>query len=124
MNYKTIIAVLFGIFLAFSLNFRSTKKNELVLIWRNECFHIHHWITYGCLILAMYMFKFFDIKFIHLLTCFLLGMISTDILFYNDAFIIKEDCQKSFQLFNNTEKRDYIQDISWKIFGNKDIQTA
>lgn len=124
MNYKIIIAFLFGIFLAFSLNFRSTKKNELVLIWRNECFHIHHWITYGSWILAMYMFKFFDIKFIHLFTYFLLGMISTDILFYNDAFIIKEDCQKSFQPFDNTGKRDYIQDISWNLFGNKDIQMA
>jgi hypothetical protein len=94
---KYIIIFLFALAIAYKNNFKSSKKNELLLIWQNKCYHIHHWITYGILICSLYINYYLPLEFIHIITVFLLGLIAED-LFYRDIFQIREPCSKSFTL--------------------------
>lgn len=100
-----IAIFLFGLAIAYRNNYDSKKKNELVLIWRNNCYHIHHWITYSIIIASMYSFLLLDIKYIHIVAIFLVGLIAED-LFYRDIFKIREPCSKSMTLTNTNEKKD------------------
>ena len=98
INY--VIIFLFGLAIAYKNNFKSSKKNELVLIFQNKCYHIHHWITYGIIIMSLYVNQYVDKKFIFILTVFLLGLIAED-LFYRDILNIREPCSKTFTLTSN-----------------------
>ena len=91
------IIFLFGLAIAYKNNFKSSKKNELVLIWKNKCYHIHHWITYSIIIASLYTNLILDINYIHIITFFLLGLVAED-LFYRDILDIREQCSKTFTL--------------------------
>jgi len=94
------IIFLFGLAIAYKNNFKSSKKNELVLIWKDKCYHIHHWITYSIIIASLYTNLILDIKYIHIITFFLLGLVAED-LFYRDILDIREPCSKTFTLSSN-----------------------
>ena len=99
------LVFLFGLAIAYKNNFKSSKKNELVLIWKNKCYHIHHWITYSIIIASLYSHMLLDINYIHIITFFLLGLVAED-LFYRDILDIREQCSKTFTLTSNVyEKR-------------------
>ena len=97
---KYIIVFLFGLAIAYHSNFKSSTKNELVLIWHNKCYHIHHWITYSIIIISIYLNLYLPREFIYLITIFLLGLIAED-LFYRDILKIREPCSKTFTLTSN-----------------------
>ena len=104
-SIQYIAVFLFGLAIAYKNNFKSPKKNELVLIWQNKCYHAHHWITYSLIIASLYSHFLMNIKYIHILTCFLLGLVAED-LFYRDILNIREPCSKTFTLSSNVyEKR-------------------
>lgn len=97
---KYVIVFLFGLAIAYRSNYKSSTKNELALIWHNKCYHIHHWITYGIIIISIYLNLYLSKKFIYLITTFLLGLMAED-LFYRDIFKIREPCSKTFTLTSN-----------------------
>ena len=101
-----IIVFSFSLAIAYKLNYKSPKKNELLLIWQNKCFHIHHWITYLLAIACLYLFIFIDIKYIHIVAVFLLGLVSED-LFYRNILQIREPCSKSCTLSSSVNNRKF-----------------
>ena len=94
-----IIAILFGFILAYVLNYKSTKKQALMLIWNDKCFHIHHWISYSMLLLVILFAKYFPIKIDIYIIFFLIGLILEDFL-YRDIFKIREKCSKMCKFIN------------------------
>jgi uncharacterized membrane protein len=95
-----IIVFFFGLAIAYLNNYKEPTKNELLLIWKNKCYHIHHWITYSIFIAALYSHLFLNIKYVHVITIFLIGLVAED-LFYRDILKIREQCSKSFTLTSN-----------------------
>lgn len=104
MNFLKYISILliflFGLAISYMSNYSTSEKNELLLIWQNKCYHIHHWITYSIIIVCLYSYKHLNKNFIHILTIFLLGLMAED-LFYRDILQIREPCSKSFTLTSN-----------------------
>ena len=92
-------AVLLGFFIAFILNYKSSKKQALMLIWNDKCFHIHHWISYGIILLAMLFHKFFPMEIDYIVIFFIVGLILEDFL-YRDIFQVREKCSKMCQFVN------------------------
>lgn len=104
---KYIIILLFGFFLSWKFNFSNisyeNKKNELVLIWNNQCYHIHHWIYCFIIIIFLYFFRSINIEFANLIAFLLLGIASSDFILYNDGLELPEMCSKAFSLKNTTQ---------------------
>ena len=96
-----LFAVVFGFFLAYILNYKSTKKQALMLIWNDKCFHIHHWISYGIILLAMLFIKFFPMEIDYIAIFFIVGLILEDFL-YRDIFQVREKCSKMCKFINKT----------------------
>lgn len=96
---KNSFAVIFGFFLAYILNYKSSKKQALMLIWNDNCFHIHHWISYGILLLAMLFVKFFPVDIDYIAIFFIVGLILEDFL-YRDIFQVREKCSKMYKFVN------------------------
>ena len=96
-----IIAILFGFILAYVLNYKSTKKQALMLIWNDKCFHMHHWITYGIILLAMLFIKYFPVEIDYIAIFFIVGLILEDFL-YRDIFQVREKCSKMCKFINKT----------------------
>jgi hypothetical protein len=92
-------AVLFGFLIAFILNYKSSKKQALMLIWNDNCFHIHHWISYGIILLAMLFHKFFPMEIDYIVIFFIVGLILEDFL-YRDIFQVREKCKKMCNFVN------------------------
>lgn len=113
---KYIIILLFGFFLTWKFNFSTishkNKKNELVLIWNNNCYHIHHWIYCFAIIIFLYTFRSISIELANLIAFFLLGIASSDFLLYNDALVLPEMCSKAFTLNNTTRLSKIGKNIS------------
>lgn len=95
----SIVAVIFGFILAYVLNFKSKKKQALMLIWDEKCFHIHHWITYSFIIVIILLTKYYSISIDYLVVFFLLGLVLEDFL-YRDIFQIREKCSKMCKFIN------------------------
>jgi len=95
----SLFAVIFGFFLAYMFNYKSSKKQALMLIWNEKCFHIHHWITYGILLLAMLFVKFFPMDIDYIAIFFIVGLILEDFL-YRDIFQVREKCSKMCKFVN------------------------
>ena len=94
-----LFAAVFGFFLAYILNYKSTKTQALLLIWNDKCFHMHHWITYGILLLAMLFIKYFPVEIDYIAIFFIVGLILEDFL-YRDIFQIREKCSKMCKFVN------------------------
>ena len=101
---SSLFIFFFGLAISFNSNYKKPEKNELLLIWKNKCYHLHHWITYGIIIISIYLHKILGAKYIHILTIFLLGVMSED-LFYRDILKIREPCWKSFTLSSTVYDR-------------------
>lgn len=101
---SSLLIFFFGLAISFISNFEQPEKNELLLIWDNKCYHLHHWITYGIIIISIYLNKILGTKYIHILTIFLLGVMAED-LFYRDILKIREPCSKSFTLSSSVYDR-------------------
>jgi len=86
------IAMVVGFFLAYVLNFRETKKQarlqELTLLIYGNCYHIHHFIVFGILIVAMAAGRALPERALVALMAFFVGISAEDLLF-KDWFLIK-----------------------------------
>ena len=92
-------AAILGFLIAYFLNYKSSKKQALMLIWNEKCFHIHHWITYSFIIAIILLTKYYTISIDYLIVFFLVGLILEDFL-YRDIFQIREKCNKMCKFVN------------------------
>ena len=101
-KYKKYIilcrALLIGFLLAYIFNFKKNRNGsqlqELVLLINGNCHHIHHFILFGSIIIAMIIARSLSKTAFYLLVAFLLGVSSEDLLF-KDWYVIKNNCHKN-----------------------------
>ena len=101
-KYKTYlnicIALVTGFLLAYSFNFKINRKGfrlqELVLLMKDNCYHIHHFMWIGSIVIFMIIARSLFKKTFYLLVAFLIGVSSEDLLF-KDWDIIKNNCHKT-----------------------------
>ena len=90
-----ILIAIFVLSLAYNIKLNYMKEptylEELKLFWGNNCYHIHHWITFSAII-ALILIPIYAPRIIsYMIIAFSLGAIAEDFLF-SDIFIIKEMC--------------------------------
>lgn len=110
-KYKTYIilciALLIGFLLAYIFNFKKNRKGshlqEMVLLINGNCHHIHHFMLFGSIIIAMIIARSLSKTAFYLLVAFLLGISSEDLIF-KDWYVIKNNCHKNklIKLIKNT----------------------
>lgn len=101
-KYNTYIKIcsslLIGFLVAYIFNFKSNRKGfrlqELVLLMKGNCYHIHHFMWIGAMIISMIVARSLSKTSFYLLVAFLIGVSSEDLLF-KDWNIIKNNCHKS-----------------------------
>jgi hypothetical protein len=69
----------------------ATFIEELKLYWGENCYHIHHWITFSFIIFIVILVQISPPIISYIIIAFSLGAIIEDFLF-SDIFIIKEMC--------------------------------
>ena len=96
--FNLTIALVVGFLVAYIFNFKSNRKGfrlqELVLLMKGNCYHIHHFMWIGAMIISMIVARSLSKKMFYLLVAFLIGVSSEDLLF-KDWNIIKNNCHKS-----------------------------
>jgi len=104
----TLFATITGFLIAYYINFKKTKGKhrlqELVLLMKKNCYHIHHFITFGVIIISMLLGKYISLKLLIIIIAFLIGL-SLEDLMYKDWNLIKNNCHKSklIKLMKNTK---------------------
>ena len=90
-----ILAMTSGFVIAYYVNYKQSNKNlqELILIAKNNCFHIHHFITFSIIILSMLFGYYISGTYLFLVIAFMIGLSIEDLLF-KDWYIIKNNCHK------------------------------
>ena len=95
---KICLSLLIGFLVAYIFNFKSNRKGfrlqELVLLMKGNCYHIHHFMWIGAMIISMIVARSLSKTSFYLLVAFLIGVSSEDLLF-KDWNIIKNNCHKS-----------------------------
>ena len=95
---KICLSLLIGFLVAYIFNFKSNRKGfrlqELVLLMKSNCYHIHHFMWIGAMIISMIVARSLSKTSFYLLVAFLIGVSSEDLLF-KDWNIIKNNCHKS-----------------------------
>ena len=96
--FNLIIALVIGFLVAYIFNFKSNRKGfrlqELVLLMKGNCYHIHHFMWIGAMIISMIVARSLSKSTFYILVAFLIGVSSEDLLF-KDWNIIKNNCHKS-----------------------------
>ena len=96
--FNLTIALVIGFLVAYIFNFKSNRKGfrlqELVLLMKGNCYHIHHFMWIGAMIISMIVARSLSKTSFYLLVAFLIGVSSEDLLF-KDWNIIKNNCHKS-----------------------------
>ena len=80
-----------GFMLAYMVNYKSQKKQALILQWNNKCYHIHHWITYSIIVLTILAAKHYSVSVDYAMIYFLVGLILEDFL-YRNIFQLRTRC--------------------------------
>tara|TARA_B100001093_G_C26708780_1_gene962481 strand:- start:741 stop:1124 length:384 start_codon:yes stop_codon:yes gene_type:complete len=101
-KYKTYIniciALVIGFLIAYSFNFKSNRRGfrlqELVLLMKGNCYHIHHFMWIAAIIISMIIARYLSKTTFYLLVAFFIGLSSEDLLF-KDWNVIKNNCHKS-----------------------------
>jgi hypothetical protein len=101
-KYNTYVnicmALLIGFLAAYSCNFKINRKGfrlqELILLTKGNCYHIHHFMWIGSIIISMIIARYLSKTTFYLLVAFLIGVSSEDLLF-KDWDTIKNNCHKS-----------------------------
>ena len=96
--FNILISLLIGFLLAYYYNFLTSRKGyrlqELILLIKGNCYHIHHFMYFGSIIISMIIARSLPETSFTLLIAFLLGISLEDLLF-KDWNIIKNNCHKS-----------------------------
>ena len=93
-----IIALAIGFLVAYIFNIKSNRKGfrlqELVLLMKGNCYHIHHFMWIGAMIISMIIARSLSKTKFYIFVAFLIGVSSEDLL-YKDWNVIKNNCHKS-----------------------------
>lgn len=83
--------------MAYQTNYKASTKQEVIFVYGDTCYHMHHWITSLLLILVIlgceYASREIKILFAAMLLGYALGGLT-----FKDAFKINEDCDKAFTI--------------------------
>jgi len=92
------IALVIGFLVAYLFNIKSNRKGfrlqELVLLMKGNCYHIHHFMWIGAMIISMIIARSLSKTKFYIFVAFLIGVSSEDLLF-KDWNVIKNNCHKS-----------------------------
>lgn len=98
MNIGIFISLIIGFTVAYFFNYKPNrtgyKLQELVLLMKGDCYHIHHFMFLGVIILAILYGRFMKPVYITITIAFLIGLSLEDLLF-KDWYLIKNNCHKS-----------------------------
>ena len=93
-----MIALVIGFLVAYIFNIKSNRKGfrlqELVLLMKGNCYHIHHFMWIGAMIISMIIARSLSKTKFYIFVAFLIGVSSEDLLF-KDWNVIKNNCHKS-----------------------------
>ena len=94
-NYFYLVIAFIGFLIVYLVNYKRKSGNiqELIFVFNNKCFHIHHWILYSLFILFILLHKYVDYKYLYMLIAFLIGLSSEDLL-YSNFLKISQSCKK------------------------------
>ena len=96
--FNLIIALVIGFLVAYIFNIKSNRKGfrlqELVLLMKGNCYHIHHFMWIGAMIISMIIARSLSKTKFYIFVAFLIGVSSEDLLF-KDWNVIKNNCHKS-----------------------------
>lgn len=96
--FYCIIAILVGFILAYFCNYKVVrggyKLQELVLLFKGACYHIHHYISCSIIILAILFGRYIkNDNVLFIIIGLLVGCSLEDGLF-KDWYLIKNNCHK------------------------------
>lgn len=107
MNIAIFLSLLIGFTVAYFFNYKpnstGNELQELVLLMKGNCYHIHHFMFLGVIIFAILYGRFMKPVYIKITIAFLIGLSLEDLL-YKDWYLIKNNCHKSklIQFMMNT----------------------
>jgi hypothetical protein len=96
-KYHKLIYVgllLFGFLMTYLINYagNADRMQEIIAIFSNHCYHIHHWMICFFIIFALLIGHNIKSKFwLYAVIIFLIGVALEDMLF-SDFLIIKDNC--------------------------------
>lgn len=93
LYYLLVFAISFLVTAKINFYNNNSKIQKLVLRWNNACFHVHHWITFTALLLALIAGRYLTMSAFNLLVVIIFGIISESFLF-KDVFEIKKTCKQ------------------------------
>jgi hypothetical protein len=85
-----IISFIFSVLINFTK--ASSYKEELILYWGQDCFHIHHWLFMSCFILLLLIGRHCPDFVLYAFIAILLGAILEDFL-YRNVLQIRTSCK-------------------------------
>lgn len=86
--------------LAYQINYKANKKQEVVFIYDETCYHIHHWIPAIFIAVVIFVGEYASREIKLLIVAVLIGY-ALEGLTFKDAFKINEDCDKAFSIHPN-----------------------
>lgn len=117
LGLTVVCSIVTGFALAYFKNYKQTaqphtphnfKLQELVLLMRGSCFHIHHWMWAMLLVVCLLFGRFVNNDYFIGGVCgFLIGMSLEDLLF-KDWAVVTNNCHKSqlIEFMRRTEDAD------------------
>jgi hypothetical protein len=99
-NLLPIIICVISYLLAYQVNYKANRKQEVVFVYGETCYHMHHWIT--SIIIAIVILIGENIsREIKMLIAAVLAGYALEGLTFKDALKINEDCDKAFSIQPN-----------------------
>ena len=95
--FFVIISLIIGFLIAYFKNYKGRKNKdnlqELILLLEIDCYHIHHFIFLGVIIIMMIISRHISTEMFYILVFFMIGFSLEDLLF-KDWNLIKNNCHK------------------------------
>ena len=94
-----LIALTIGFGISYFFNYRGNRSGsnlrEMVLLTNKNCYHVHHFMFIGVMIISILFGKYLKNDAIIFSTIGLLIGVSMEDLLYKDWYVIKNNCHKS-----------------------------
>ena len=100
-NYlMPVIVCAISYLLAYQANYKANKKQEVIFVYGESCYHMHHWITSIFIAIVILLGEYASREIKILIAAVLIGY-ALEGLTFKDAFKINEDCDKAFSIQPN-----------------------
>ncbi|CAI8360821.1 MAG: Uncharacterised protein [Flavobacterium sp. SCGC AAA160-P02] len=89
-----VVLLLFGFYITYLINYvgNTDRMQEIIAIFSNHCYHIHHWMICFFIIFILLIGHYIKNKlWLYAIIIFLIGVALEDIMF-SDFLIIKDNC--------------------------------